>query len=94
MPPAPDLRVLVQVRHQPRGVELAHIGKFVGKERLLVKPVDQWLGVQRQQLDHARQLVAAPHIAEAAFDRAHGVGPHAADADDHRGVDSGFVVPL
>ena len=78
--------MLVQIGDQARGIKLAHIGEFIGEERLLIQPVHQRLGVQRHQLNHAGQLVAAPDVAEAALDRAHGIRAHTAHADDHGGI--------
>ena len=89
--------MLIEVGDQAGGVKLAHVGKLVGKERLLIQSVDQRLGVERHQLDHTGQavltavgawrLVAIPDLTKAAFDRPYCIGAHPPDADHHRGVD-------
>jgi len=82
VPPASDFGMIFEVVDEACCVEFAHIGRFIGVERLLIEPVDQRFGIQRQQLDHCRQCFAAPCFAQAPFDGPHSIGAHTAYADD------------
>ena len=66
VPPAGDFGMIFEVIDEAGCVKFAHVGRFIGVEGLLIEPVDQRFGIQRQQLNHRRQRFAAPGFAQAA----------------------------